>query len=571
MCSAAESHARLPCLPSDLAQKIFHHLSMKDVCNASQASQSLWNITCQLSSLELFVNSADPIITTSFLSFLRRRSSKGLRIDRLSIHFPPTSVRTAELGQVLLSQLADIVATCSSTLHHLSLSIFKLAGRYVPVPSSSATEYNRLLAAICACNQLRSLVLRPLLDNARLPSESSLLQIFVAFLPELRVLLFQTATGLEEVLNIFKGEVIADLAAKNDPGLQLLLMDVSTIPENFALPKSLRYLFLSNEYNFHRGQPYQLLGSLCNLEELYLVGFPGRHSEAWQFNAALLQTYEKLRIAVVDYYGAPFGLVGTALLPSLELLALPGMIPSCATTTAETCAHTPVKLKCPKLKEVIFSCESEEDIPLLELLLSEGAPELETIQVAVDCERRADHSDPFLHLWRALARSSSLRNLKIIFRNYQVQDFDQQVQMALQGAALVEDMCLPRLETLELFSFTNDGGGPSFQLGSPLAHQQGAWGVCTEIGSLVAVGALPSLKQAHLYPGSDETGNALVGPGPRLDAAPHVKSFFLPQPDGWQDGNLTWTRPSHLDAELQCRVLAALTSIHMKQSWENCL
>ncbi len=69
--------------------------------------------------------------------------------------------------------------------------------------------------------------------------------------------------------------------------------------------------------------------------------------------------------------------------------------------------------------------------------------------------------------------------------------------MALQGAALVEDMCLPRLETLELFSFANDGGGPSFQLGSPLAHQQGARGVCTEIGSLVAVGALPSLKQVE--------------------------------------------------------------------------
>ena len=55
-------------------------------------------------------------------------------------------------------------------------------------------------------------------------------------------------------------------------------------------------------------------------------------------------------------------------------------------------------------------------------------------QVAVDCERRADCPDPFLHLWRALARSSSLRNLKIIFRNYQVQDFDQQVIPTLQDA-----------------------------------------------------------------------------------------------------------------------------------------
>ncbi len=55
-------------------------------------------------------------------------------------------------------------------------------------------------------------------------------------------------------------------------------------------------------------------------------------------------------------------------------------------------------------------------------------------QVAVDCERLADHSNPFLHLWRALARSSSLRNLKIIFQNYQVQDFDQQVILPLQDA-----------------------------------------------------------------------------------------------------------------------------------------
>ncbi len=70
-----------------------------------------------------------------------------------------------------------------------------------------------------------------------------------------------------------------------------------------------------------------------------------------------------------------------------------------------------------------------------------------------------------------------------------------QVQVALQGASLV---CLPRLETLELYSYT-DGkrGGPSFQLGSSLAHQQGARGVCMEIGSLVAVIALPSLKQVE--------------------------------------------------------------------------
>ncbi|BDA48881.1 hypothetical protein COCOBI_12-5640 [Coccomyxa sp. Obi] len=73
------------------------------------------------------------------------------------------------------------------------------------------------------------------------------------------------------------------------------------------------------------------------------------------------------------------------------------------------------------------------------------------------------------------------------------------------------------------------------------------------------------LKTANLYPGSDEAGGALVGPGPQLEAAPHVKSFFLPQPDDWQGGNLAWIRPSYLDAELQCRVLTALTSIHIEE------
>ncbi len=56
---------------------------------------------------------------------------------------------------------------------------------------------------------------------------------------------------------------------------------------------------------------------------------------------------------------------------------------------------------------------------------------------------------------------------------------------------------LSRLETLELYSFTNDfrDGDPSFELGNPLAHEQGARGVCKEIGRLVSLGALPALKQ----------------------------------------------------------------------------
>ena len=59
-------------------------------------------------------------------------------------------------------------------------------------------------------------------------------------------------------------------------------------------------------------------------------------------------------------------------------------------------------------------------------------------------------------------------------------------------------------------------------------------------------------SQVNMYPGSDEAGNALVRPGPPLEDAPHVEIFFLAQPEDWQDGELTWIRPSHLDdAELQ--------------------
>lgn len=201
--------------------------------------------------------------------------------------------------------------------------------------------------------------------------------------------------------------------------------------------------------------------------------------------------------------------------------------------------------------------------------------------------------------------------------------------------AFVDDMCLPSVETLELYSFTAAvGGWPSFELGNPSAHQQGAQGVCREISRMISVGALPSLKQVKLpktilknlmsgfqgvverlvinmsvcssqdfnwvllpkrvlfcckevkrchlmrkwdkllkvkqknsslkhlilctsqvglYPGLDVAGDDLVGPGPRLEDAPHVNSFFLPEPDGWQDGDFTWIRPSHLNAELQRR------------------
>lgn len=59
--------------------------------------------------------------------------------------------------------------------------------------------------------------------------------------------------------------------------------------------------------------------------------------------------------------------------------------------------------------------------------------------------------------------------------------------------------------------------------------------------------------QVGLYPGLDAAGDDLVGPGPELEQAPHVKSFFLPEPDGWKQRQVNWIRPSHLDAEHQRR------------------
>ncbi|BDA51053.1 hypothetical protein COCOBI_17-2730 [Coccomyxa sp. Obi] len=494
--------------------------------------------------------------TESFLAFLRKRSSKGMEIDHLSIRFKESTIISA--GYDVVSQLADILAVCSATLQHLTLSISKLAEFHLPIQPSSIT----LLSAVCACKQLRALVLWTLLEDETIQSESRLLQRFVASLPELRVLLFYKGIHTEGVLgNIFRNDITSEVAAKREPGLQLLMMDICDTMENFALPKTLCHLFLSNRDKLCHIQPHQMLECLPNLEELYLVGFYGRQFEVGESDTPLSRTFEKLRIAVVDILYDPTvtaELLNTAL-PSLELLALPGMIPYCATIRSGKRGHTPVKLKCPNLREVIFNLQDEKDIPLLEHLLSGGAPRLETIQVAVDYEMQdVDTFDTFYCLWEVLARSNSLRNLKIIFQNYDDRYMDQQVQTAL---CMLDPMCLPSLETFELYSFTTDEGAPaSFELGSALAHQQGARGVCNVIGQLVARGALPSLKKVGLYPGMDSyTGNPVVGPGPQLDDALHVKSSFLPEPYGWDYDELSWIRPSHLDAELQRRVLAALT------------
>ena len=84
MCPPAESDALLPCLPSEVAQKILQHLSMRDICNAAQAFKSLWCLTCQLSSLKLetHLESAASISSTieSFLAFVRRRYIEGMKV-----------------------------------------------------------------------------------------------------------------------------------------------------------------------------------------------------------------------------------------------------------------------------------------------------------------------------------------------------------------------------------------------------------------------------------------------------------------------------------------------------------
>ncbi len=53
-------------------------------------------------------------------------------------------------------------------------------------------------------------------------------------------------TGTEEIFNeLFSGGVTAKVAANKDSGLQLLMMTIGS--EDFTLPESLRFLFLSRK------------------------------------------------------------------------------------------------------------------------------------------------------------------------------------------------------------------------------------------------------------------------------------------------------------------------------------
>lgn len=53
----------------------------------------------------------------------------------------------------------------------------------------------------------------------------------------------------------------------------------------------------------HHGNLPQLLGRLSDLEELYLIGCSARHFKINQSIGLLLQTFSKLRVAVVGWFG----------------------------------------------------------------------------------------------------------------------------------------------------------------------------------------------------------------------------------------------------------------------------
>ena len=62
-------------------------------------------------------------------------------------------------------------------------------------------------------------------------------------------------------------------------------------------------------YKLNPRQPFHSLERLCNLEELYLMGvsvseYPPCSPKTIHFDAALLQTFKKLRVAVLDIHGS---------------------------------------------------------------------------------------------------------------------------------------------------------------------------------------------------------------------------------------------------------------------------
>ncbi len=50
----------------------------------------------------------------------------------------------------------------------------------------------------------------------------------------------------DDTHDIFRHDIISEVEARREPGLQLLVMYIYDPVESFALPKTLRHLFLSN-------------------------------------------------------------------------------------------------------------------------------------------------------------------------------------------------------------------------------------------------------------------------------------------------------------------------------------
>ena len=79
----------------------------------------------------------------------------------------------------------------------------------------------------------------------------------------------------------------------------------------------------------------------------------------------------------------------------------------------------------------------------------------------------------------------------------QLVDFIERMGKALHGASALERLgiVLVGTEGVEVGEPPLPTADMVLQCGIPLAHQQGAEGVCTALGSLVQQGRLPALKE----------------------------------------------------------------------------
>ncbi|KAK9917609.1 hypothetical protein WJX75_006471 [Coccomyxa subellipsoidea] len=422
-----------------------------------------------------------------------------------------------------------------------------------------------ILSAVCACKQLRSISIRHSLVTKAQPRESELLEALLISLPELRALQFKEAVenGREEPPSIFGDALIAEVCASHKRGLQLLLMDLSDFEDKFELPLSLRYIFLSNRGRHFKGRAQRLMGDLPCLEELYLILFSGRHFMLSDGIARPTRS-ESLRCAVFNILAFhavdnTVGNVNTIHMPKVELLGLVFAIRHSEDEFGVS-QRIPVAFRCPQLKECMFQYCYEKDLPLLKQLAGEGAPNLQTVQVAMSRMLSAIGDSPMEPFWSALNGAKNLRTLNIVFQDTLEDEMEILVAGAILVALKVDGLCLPSLLTLAFYSIPLGSTipGPSFHMGSDPASQ-GARAVCNSIGLLVDAGILPSLQQIVLSPVSDGAVVHLTGPGPKPDRAPHVSTTFL-LPDSCR-GRRGWLQPSCSEPGMQSRALASLATL----------